>query len=56
MKGPITTAMAEAEPERDRLFGPSYQVRQQELAQRNQLSGIDHTTFEPWKRPRIERK
>lgn len=53
-KGVITAAAAESEPDRDRLFGPSYEARQRQL--RGQLAnGIDRATFTPWKKPRMER-
>jgi hypothetical protein len=55
LHGPITAAMAEAEPESQRLFGPSYDARQRQHAARRQSSGINRATYSPWKKPRIER-
>lgn len=53
LEKPITAAIADAEPEAQRLFGPSYAIRQAAL---NSLpEGIDRADFSPWKKPRIER-
>jgi len=53
LNGPITADRAEAEPIEQQLFGPSYDRRQARL--RPQSSGIDKTTFKPWRKPTIER-
>jgi hypothetical protein len=56
LEKPITAADAEAEPEADRLFGPSYDARQRRLTQRSQPDGIDCASYTPWRKPRMERK
>jgi hypothetical protein len=55
LRGPITVAMADAEPLDQRLFGPSYDARMQRRAPHNQSSGINRASYTPWKKPRIER-
>jgi len=55
LHGPITAAVADAEPEHDQLFGPSFGLRQRQLRARGQQSGIDKATYRPWKKPTIER-
>jgi hypothetical protein len=53
LEQPITAADAEAEPEAQRLFGPSYDARQRRL---NGLhKGINRDVYTPWKKPHIER-
>jgi hypothetical protein len=49
----ITALDAEAEPEAQRLFGPSYDARQRQLCR--QQGGIDKATYRPWRKPKIER-
>jgi hypothetical protein len=55
LEKPITAAAAEAEPEHLRLFGPSYDARMRRYAARQQSAGINRATYQPWKKPRIER-
>jgi hypothetical protein len=55
LHGPITAAAAEAEPEAQRLFGPSYDARQRQYAARRQSQGINRATYAPWRKPRMER-
>jgi hypothetical protein len=54
-RGPITAEAAEREPEVQRLFGPSFDARQRQFTARRQSQGINRATFQPWKKPRIER-
>lgn len=55
LRGPITAAMAEAEPEAQRLFGPSYDAKMRQYVARRQSSGINRAVYRPWKKPTIER-
>lgn len=55
LHGPITVAAAEAEPLSEQMFGPSYDARQRKLKARQQDSRIDRQTYQPWKKPRMER-
>ena len=54
LHGPITAASAEAEPEAQRLFGPTFDAKMQ-WHRRWQSSGINKATYRPWKKPRIQR-
>jgi hypothetical protein len=54
LEQPITAELADAEPLDQRLFGSSYDRRQARL--RGLESTINRTTYEPWKKPRIERQ
>jgi hypothetical protein len=51
----ITKAVAAAEPESDRLFGPSFDARQRQFAARRQSSPLNKAKFRPWRKPTIER-
>jgi hypothetical protein len=55
LEQPITAAAAEAEPEAQRLFGPSYEVRQRQHAARRSEGRINRQTYALWKKLRIER-
>jgi hypothetical protein len=55
LHGPITAADAEREPEAQRLFGPSYAAKMRQPAARRQSQGINRASYQPWKKPRIER-
>ncbi len=55
LHGPITAAMAEAEPIGEQIFGPSYDARMRQFAARRQQSGINRASYRPWKKPTIER-
>jgi hypothetical protein len=55
LERPITAEAAEREPEAQRLFGPSYEARMRQHAARRQSSGINRATYQPWRKPRIER-
>lgn len=55
LHGPITAEAAEAEPGHERLFGPSFERRQRELRVQGQQGGINKASYQPWKKPRIER-
>jgi hypothetical protein len=56
LHGPITAAAADAEPESDRLFGPSYTARQRQFAARRKPSSpLNKAKYRPWKKPTIER-
>jgi hypothetical protein len=50
---PITAEDAEAEPLENRLFGPNYDLRQQ--VRRRRREGIDKASYQPWRKPKIER-
>jgi hypothetical protein len=51
----ITADDAEAEPEAQRVFGPSYDAKMKWHAARRQSQGINRATYRPWKKPMIER-
>ena len=51
----ITAEAAEAVPLSERLFGPSYDVRREQRNARRRSGGLNRATYEPWKKPRIER-
>jgi hypothetical protein len=51
----ITAALADAEPEAQRLFGPSFDAKMRQHAARRQSSPLNKATYAPWKKPRIER-
>ena len=55
LHGPITADAAEAEPLNERLFGPSYDARVRQHPTRRSDSGINRASYQPWKKPRIER-
>ncbi len=55
LERPITLADAEAELDRDRLFGPGYDARRRALMG-DGPSGVDRANYRPWKKPRMERK
>jgi hypothetical protein len=48
---PITALEAEAEPERDRIFGSSYEARQARQRPQREVT-LDR---DPWKKPKIVR-
>src|SRR5690242_20113562 len=54
--GHISAQDAEREPEADRLFGPSYERRQRQLAARSAAAGIDRASYRPWRKPTIDRR
>lgn len=56
LAGPITAEAAEAEPERDRLFGPSDDACVTRRSGHAAGAPIDRATYRPWKKPRIERQ
>jgi hypothetical protein len=51
----ITADAAEREPEAQRIFGPSFEARMRQHAARRSDSGINRASYQPWKKPRIER-
>ena len=56
LRGPITAELADAEPEADRLFGPSYTARQRQFAARRKPSSpLNKAKYRPWRKPTIER-
>jgi len=55
LHGPITADAAAREPLNERLFGPSYDARVRQHATRRSDSGINRASYQPWKKPRIER-
>jgi hypothetical protein len=55
LHGPITAALAEAEPEAQRIFGPSYDAKVKWHAARRLERTINRASYQPWKKPRIER-
>ena len=55
MPGRITARAADAEPLDQQLFGPSYDLRMRQRRAHERQGRIDRATFEPWKKPRIER-
>jgi hypothetical protein len=55
LEKPITAEAAAREPESTRLFGPSYDTKMRQHAARRQSSGINRVTYQPWRKPRIER-
>jgi hypothetical protein len=56
LHGPIAAADAEAEPEAQRLFGPSYEARQRRYAGRRTEHEINRQVSRPWKKPTIEHR
>jgi hypothetical protein len=55
LHGPITADAAEREPEAQRLFGPSYDAKMRQHAACRLERGINRASYQPWKKPRIER-
>ena len=53
LHGPITAA--DAEPEAQRIFGPSYDARMRQHTARRLESGINRASYQPWRKPRIVR-
>ena len=55
LEQPITAA-ALNEPLDQQLFGPSFEARQRRIRARSEPNGINRASYQPWKKPRIERK
>jgi hypothetical protein len=55
LEKPISDQDAKDEPLSEQLFGPSYEARMRRYASRRQSQGINRATYQPWKKPRIER-